>query len=126
MHTTVSIARTARSTPPRISYQDIALEVLPRGFEVSLVFVGDTLSTRLNIERRNKAYTPNVLTFPLTDRSGEIFINLLQAKREAKRAGISYKEHVLHLFIHGLLHLKGMGHGATMERTECALVEKFS
>lgn len=125
MQTTLSVARTARSTPPRISYESIAQEVLPKGFEVSLVFVGDTLSTRLNIERRNKTYTPNVLTFPLSKNSGEIFINLAQAKREAKKYGISHRAHVLHLFIHGLLHLKGMGHGATMERTEHALVEKF-
>ena len=125
MQTTVSIARTARSTSPRISYEVIATEVLPKGYELSLVFVGDTLSKRLNLERRKKTYTPNVLTFPLTKKSGEIFINLAQAKREAQKSGVGYRKWVLLLFIHGLLHLKGIGHGATMERTERALTEKF-
>ncbi len=84
------------------------------------------LATRLNVERRGKSYTPNVLTFPLSDTSGEIFINLREAKRQAKKYGVPYREWTLKLFIHGLLHLEGMSHGDTMENKEQKLVKKYS
>lgn len=126
MDTTFTIRKTARSTPPRLSYEKIKDDLLGKKFSLSLVFVGDTLSTRLNKELRNKDYTPNVLTLPLSGSSGEMFINLNQAKKEAKKYGVPYTKWVLQLFIHGLLHLEGHQHGATMEKTEQKLVQKYS
>ena len=126
MQETFSVTQTSRSTPPRILYEDIAAEILPKKYELSLVFIGDTLARKLNKERRGKTYAANVLTFPLSEQSGEIFINLAQAKKQAVRYGISYRQWVLQLFIHGLLHLKGMHHGATMESTERTLVKRYS
>lgn len=126
MDTTFSVRKTSRGIPPRILYKEIKNDILGKDFDVSLVFVGDMLATRLNVERRGKSYTPNVLTFPLTKSSGEMFINLRQAKREAKKYGISYTTWTLQLFIHGLLHLEGMAHGDTMEKKEQKLVKKYS
>jgi probable rRNA maturation factor len=126
MNTTFTVQKTSRSIPPRVLYEDIKNDLLGKKFELSLVFVGDTLSHKLNIERRGKDYIPNVLTFPLTKTSGEMFINLAQAKREAKKYKISYKNWTLQLFIHGLLHLEGMDHGATMDTKEQKLVKKYS
>jgi len=126
MNTTFTIGKTSRSTPPRFPYATIKNDILGEKFCVSLVFVGNTLATRLNRERRNKAYTPNVLTFPLTATSGEIYINLLEAQRQAKKHNIPYNRWVLQLFIHGLLHLDGMPHSATMERKEQRLVKKYA
>lgn len=126
MDDTFSIRKTSRGIPPRILYKEIKTAILGKDFDLSLVFVGDMLSTRLNVERRGKSYTPNVLTFPLTETSGEMFINLRESKRQAKQYGISYTKWTLQLFIHGLLHLEGMEHGATMEVKEQKLVKKFS
>ncbi|MBL1434316.1 rRNA maturation RNase YbeY [Candidatus Wolfebacteria bacterium] len=126
MDTNFSIRKTSRGIPPRILYKQIKTDVLGKDFDLSLVFVGDMLSTRLNVERRGKGYTPNVLTFPLTESSGEMFINLREAKREAKKYSISYTTWTLQLFIHGLLHLEGMSHGDTMEKKEQKLVKKYS
>ncbi|XKT75124.1 MAG: rRNA maturation RNase YbeY [Patescibacteria group bacterium UBA2103] len=126
MDTTFTVGGTSRSNPPRFPYAKIKDDILGKNFSVSLAFVGDTLSTRLNKERRNKDYTPNVLTFPLTENSGEIYINLAEAKRQAKKYGITYKKWVLQLFIHGLLHLEGMPHGDTMENKEQQLVKKYA
>tara|TARA_B100000745_G_C20154618_1_gene395635 strand:+ start:4769 stop:5149 length:381 start_codon:yes stop_codon:yes gene_type:complete len=126
MDTNFSIRKTSRGIPPRILYKEIKNDILGKDFDLSLVFVGDMLATRLNIERRKKGYTPNILTFPLTEKSGEMFINLREAKRQAKQYGISYTKWTLQLFIHGLLHLEGMDHGATMETKEQKLVRKYS
>lgn len=53
---------------------------------------------------------------------GEIFIDLVTAKKEMGKFDMSFDKFVTYLFIHGLLHLKGMEHGYTMERTEKKLL----
>lgn len=57
----------------------------------------------------------NVLAFPLSPTSGEILI----CKQKAKPFTVPY------LFIHGCLHLKGLVHGATMEREERRFLKRF-
>ena len=57
----------------------------------------------------------NVLSFPLSKTSGEILIC------EAARKPYT----VEFLFIHGALHLKGLKHGATMDREEDRLLKRF-
>jgi len=56
-----------------------------------------------------------VLSFPLSKNSGEILI----CKSAAKPYTVDY------LFIHGVCHLKGYKHGATMESIESRLLKKF-
>jgi rRNA maturation RNase YbeY len=65
-----------------------------------------------------KSYTPNVLSYPLTDETGEIFICPTVAQKEAHKFNLSYEGYVAYLLIHGLLHLKGYDHGDTMEKLE--------
>lgn len=73
---------------------------------------------RLNRERRHKDKPTNVLSFPLDKKNGEIFLNWPLIVREAPIFKRSAKEHALILFIHGLLHLKGLDHGSRMESLE--------
>ena len=89
--------------------------VLGKKYELSLVYCGNATSRRLNRTYRGKDEATNVLAFPLSKTSGEIFINKSKLKGFAPEF----------LFIHGLLHLKGLGHGATMEREEHKLLKKF-
>ena len=84
-------------------------------YELSLVFCGNALSRKLNRIYRGKDKTANVLSFPLSENSGEIFINLSTLN------GFS----VENLFIHGCLHLKGMRHSARMLRVENQLSKKW-
>ena len=56
MDTTFSVRKTSRSIPPRILYKEIKNDILGKNFDLSLVFVGDMLATRLNVERRQKSY----------------------------------------------------------------------
>jgi probable rRNA maturation factor len=100
--------------------------VLGRSFELSLVFCDSLLSRRLNRIYRKKNKPANILTFPLSKKSGEIFIDLVTARQEAKTFEMSFENFVRYLFIHGLLHLKGMDHGATMEKAEKKLLHDAS
>jgi ssRNA-specific RNase YbeY (16S rRNA maturation enzyme) len=72
--------------------------ILGKKYELSLVICGNALSHTLNLQYRGKDKPTNVLAFPLSKNSGEIFINRMHLD------GFSLEE----LFIHALLHLKGM------------------
>lgn len=115
----------SRTRVPAIPFKEIKERVVGPSFEVSLVLVGDSLARRLNKERRNKTYSANVLTFPITKNSGEIFLNIRKAAHEARRYGNTHRSWLILLFIHGLLHLKGMEHSSTMEDTEDRLLREF-
>jgi ssRNA-specific RNase YbeY (16S rRNA maturation enzyme) len=49
--------------------------VLGKKYELSLVFIGDKKSKSLNKKFRNKDYKANILSFPIDNDMGEIFIN---------------------------------------------------
>lgn len=110
-----SIVNRTRKQVPRIPFEQIKEKVLGNRYELSLVFCGDHLMRKLNRTYRDKDRTTNVLSFHLSNYSGEIFIN---PSRSAPFG-------VGKLFIHGLLHLKGMQHGAKMERAEDNLSRIF-
>ena len=116
---------TTKDRIPRLAFFDMKKAVLGNAYDLSLVFVGDKRSRTLNQTYRGKSYIPNVLSFPLDKHTGEILLNLRQAKREHKGRGESYEFFVALLVIHGMYHLKGMAHGSTMERQEAKLLAKL-
>ncbi len=122
---TVSIKNFTRQRLPRFAYQSIVESRLP-GWEISLVFAGPARAKKLNQNLRNKNYIPNVLSYQAGPKSGEIIICPDVARREAGEYGHSFATHVLYLFIHGVLHLEGRPHGATMEKWEQKLLTQFA
>lgn len=123
--TTVSIRNLTRQRVPRFAYGKVAAAVLP-GWDVSLAFVTPEKAKALNTTLRDKTYTPNVLSYEAGAKSGEIIICPTIAKTQAGQYGLSASRFTLLLFIHALLHLKGMPHGATMEARERQLLAKFT
>lgn len=105
---------TRRPVPP-IPFRLIAERVLGANYELSLVLVGDARARTLNRRWRGRDRAANVLSFPLDQNSGEIFLNL-------GRHSINY---LRRLFIHGLLHLKGLDHGSKMELLESQLIKHY-
>lgn len=101
-------------------------DILGVSFSLSLVFVGEKRAQQLNLSNRRKTYIPNVLSFPLGEKEGEIYITPSVAKREAKKYHMTPHGYIGFLFIHGLLHLKGMPHGATMESVEKRYCAKYN
>ncbi len=121
----VMVRNFTRREAPVFPYKKIAQTILP-SWEISLVFAGEKRAKRLNIFLRNKSYTPNVLSYESGICSGEIIICLPVAKKQAQSYGVSYVQFIVFLFIHGLLHLKGLPHGTTMERYERTLLKRFT
>lgn len=123
----LSVAKTIHSPIPHKKelYLAIKNHVLGEKFELSLVFVGDKLSKSLNNKYRGKNKPTDILSFPLSSQSGEIFINLKRVTVEARKFNRSFENFVLFLFVHGLLHLKGMDHGSKMENAEKKVRTKF-
>ncbi|MBI5405684.1 rRNA maturation RNase YbeY [Candidatus Kaiserbacteria bacterium] len=116
---------TRRPTAPRATFSAIAKEVLPV-WDVSLVFVGPAKARALNKQLRRKDYVPNVLSYAVGDKNGEIIICPSIATRQAPNYQLSTINYILLLFIHGLLHIKGWAHSGTMERCERMLLAKFA
>jgi probable rRNA maturation factor len=121
----LEIRKTIRGRLPDLPFEKIAKEILGSEYELSLVVCADDLASRMNREYRKKTYSPNVLSFPYDKRSGEIFLNVRVAKREAHKYSVSVKARLALLFVHGCFHLAGYDHGGTMERLEQKILRKF-
>jgi probable rRNA maturation factor len=119
-----AVSSTVR-TYPKLPYEEIKRDILGESYELSLVFVGEARARALNKKYRKKEYVPNVLSFPLAKKSGEIYITPSLADRESKKSNMSPRGYVGYLFIHGLLHLKGYDHGATMDTAEKRFITKY-
>ena len=83
---------------------------------VSVLFAGDKKITELNSRYRKISLPTNVLSFPsFIERNKKIFLGdiIFSAEtifKEAKRDKKSCNNHLIHLFIHGFLHLLGYDH----------------
>lgn len=113
---------------PSLPWEKAKEMVLNKSYDLSVVFSGDSLTRKLNKKYRGKDKPANVLSFPLSDKEGEIFINLSHPHQPSSTKIIireKNKERLLHLFIHSLLHLKGFSHGAKMESEEGRILKKF-
>ncbi len=120
----VEVTNLTRRPSPRFAYAKVVEDALP-GWDISLVFIGPAKARALNEQLRAKSYVPNVLSYEVGAKSGEILICLAEAEKQAPAHFMNTREFVLYLFIHGLLHLKGWAHGATMERCERTLMARF-
>lgn len=100
-----------------IKRQAIKDYVLGKAYDLSFAFIDSKKSHELNLLYRQKDKPANVLSFPFSPTSGEILID---------RDIVTEPREQLYLFIHGLLHLKGLDHGSKMERKEQALLALFS
>ncbi len=114
-----------KSPIPAFPFKKALESVLP-GWEMSLVFAGETRAQSLNMQLRGKDYIPNVLSYETGNKSGEIVICPSVAKKQAPLYDMTYTQFVGYLFIHGCFHLKGERHGATMERKERLALKRFT
>lgn len=109
------IKNLAKGKIPQALLEKAAALTLPPNYEVSLVFVDNKQARELNLAHRGKDYSANILSFPLSDTVGEIFLNVDQTEHDP-----------LFLFIHGLLHLNGMTHGSKMEHEERKVLNELN
>ena len=120
-----SITNTTKGKPVSLPFKRMKNEILGKKYILSLVFIGDKRSATLNKKYRKKSGSANILSFPLSKEEGEIFINSRHAQRDVSHFNVPHKRFIGHLFIHGLLHLKGSSHGSKMNHTEQLMHRKF-
>ena len=79
---------------------------------VTVRYVGEAESRRLNREFRGKDHATNVLSFPYFAKplEGDLVICAPVVAREARSQGKSLRAHHAHMLVHGLLHLAGHDH----------------
>lgn len=86
--------------------------------ELSINLVGEAKIKELNRKYRKQDKPTDVLSFPLGDGGGDIFICLSIAKSEAKRENISIEKKLAQLTVHGFLHLAGHDHERSSKDAE--------
>ncbi len=109
-----------------LPFLDIKNYILGKNYELSLVFADKKTVTILNKKYRNMEYTPNILSFPYSKTTGEIFIHLETARKQAPDFEMDMPTYITFLFIHGCLHLNDHQHSSTMEEEERKILKKFT
>ncbi|MGH9942724.1 MAG: rRNA maturation RNase YbeY [Pyrinomonadaceae bacterium] len=105
-----------------------------KGRGVTIAFVSDRRMRELNRNYRGKRGTTDVLSFPtgenefgLTDDAatlGDVVISVERAEKQAAENGLTFKNEIEQLILHGLLHLRGHDHeidGGEMNALELRL-----
>ncbi len=100
---------------------------------IELIIVNNETMKTINLEQRGVNKTTDVLSFPLEDFPhfplGSIVINSDLAKIKANEFGHSFKDEIILMFIHGLLHVKGYNHecdDGEMREEEKRLINEFN
>lgn len=120
----ITITNTTRSRS-NLPFRYIKNDILGEKYNLSVTLLGERRARAINLKSRNKTYAPNVLSFPLTRDSGELYLCPVVAYKEAASFKHSKRKHLIFLYIHGLLHLRGLDHGRKMEALEKAYLKKY-
>lgn len=103
-----------------------AVAPVPEG-NIALLLAGDTTLHQLNLDFRNKDKPTDVLSFPSLpmDRPflGDIAVAWGVSAADAKIQGKAMEAHLVHLLIHGYLHLLGYDHETDDEAAEMEALE---
>lgn len=104
--------------------------VLGKQYDLSVALISPAAMRRaMKYKKLSAKKTPriasNVLAFSLSKNSGEILLCPATARTQCRSYGMNERVFIMYLFIHGLLHLQGCKHGATMEREERRVMKTF-
>jgi probable rRNA maturation factor len=84
-----------------------AVAALRSHASVRVILVGDRRMRSLHNQFMDLDTSTDVLTFPIDQNEGEIYVCVPEARRQAKLRGTQAKHEVLLYAIHGILHLLG-------------------
>jgi rRNA maturation RNase YbeY len=83
----------------------------------------------MNKKFLNHNYITDVISFDLSESEdliiGEIYICLPQTERQAKEYKITFKNELLRLAIHGILHILGFDDSTSKEKKEMTRLENY-
>jgi probable rRNA maturation factor len=114
-----------------------AMEALSRSGdedgEVAILLTNSEKIRSLNHQFRGKDSATNVLSFPSDDEGelGDVALCWEVISKEAEEQGKEAKDHLVHLVVHGVLHLVGYDHeddkdASEMENLEIEILKSFS
>lgn len=86
---------------------------------ISLVFTDDSSIKKLNTKHLGHRRSTDVITFPIEappSLEAEIYVNVQQARRQAREYGVTVGNELTRLIVHGLLHALGYNDKRTNER----------
>ncbi len=110
---------------PAIDFAGIKDVALGKKYKLNLIFTTPARIKKLNTIYRNKEHATDILSFPISETEGEMYISQKESREEAKNFDRTYENFLAFLFIHGCTHLKGYDHGDIMESIEIKLRKKF-
>lgn len=114
--------------------QEAAAMALDDAGVVTISLSDDETVADLNQRFRGKAGPTNVLSFPAADSAlpflGDVILAFGVCSREAAEQNKTLSDHLQHLVVHGVLHLKGFDHiedaeAEAMEALERTLLAKL-
>jgi probable rRNA maturation factor len=109
------------------------MAALERDADLTVRYVGAAEGRKLNRDYRGKDYATNVLTFDYQQAPvvrADIVLCVPIVKREAREQGKSFRGHLAHLVVHGVLHAQGHLHDRNadarkMEAREVAILAEL-
>jgi probable rRNA maturation factor len=120
-----SETNTTRIRFPRLPFDLLKTDILGKNYALSLAFVSENQSKKINKKYRNKGKPTNVLSFALRKNEGEIILCPSVIKKEAKSFEKTFRQFIGFLVIHGMLHLKGLEHSSRMDKAQDFYFEKY-
>ena len=99
-------------------FSKVIKETINKNILASFLLTDDTNIKKLNYKWRKKNNSTNVLSFPVNsflkeDKYffiGDIVLSYETILKECKKRKITFKDHFIHLCLHGMLHLLGFDH----------------
>lgn len=123
--TNFTLVNETDSIIPAVDFVNIKKSILGTKYCLNLIFTTSAKIKKLNTIYRDKQCATDILSFPISENEGEIYISEKESRIEAKKFDREYENFIAFLFIHGCTHLKGHDHGAIMESIEIKLRNKF-
>ncbi len=113
----------------RASLAESGVRLAPQ-CEMSVTFCDDAAIKALNAKWRGKDLPTNVLSFPtpgalkVKPLLGDIVIAFETVAREAAEQGKGFRDHTVHMVMHGFLHLIGYDHQRPSEAESMEALER--
>ncbi len=94
---------------------------------LSITFVGSKLIKKINKQAFDREHVTDVISLEIgsgKEISGDIYICVEVANKNAKKYGVSLDEELKRLVIHGVLHSSGMEHEETKGRPKMIVLQE--